>query len=154
MNDDSPHTLLNEKLGQSGLRATRQRELVYELLLEQRDHPTADEVFARAKRVMPSISLATVYNCLETLAACNLVKQVNLARQPTRFCPNQHEHAHFHDEQTGQVYDVDLDPKTVAKLRAMLPDGFDVSSIDVTFRGRGPEIEQEKPSGNSHAAAR
>ncbi|MBE2214484.1 MAG: transcriptional repressor [Opitutaceae bacterium] len=128
-------TTLTEKLGQSGLRATRQRELIYGLLLEQRDHPTADEVYARAKQEMPSISLATVYNCLETLVGCHLVKQVNFERQPTRFCPNLHEHAHFHDEKTGRVYDIDLDDRTLAKLRTVLPEGFEPRAVEINFRG-------------------
>ena len=38
---------LNQRLANSGLRATPQRELVYQVLLNKRDHPTADEVFGR-----------------------------------------------------------------------------------------------------------
>jgi len=138
MNDDtdSPSSMLTETLGQSGLRSTRQRELIYGLLLDQRDHPTADEVFARAKAAMPSISLATVYNCLETLVTCRLVKQVNFERESTRYCPNLKEHAHFHDETTGRVFDVDLDSSTLAALRGLLPNGFEASSVEITFRGQ------------------
>jgi len=135
MFDQDSQQVLTEKLEQSGLRATRQRELIYGLLTSQPDHPTADEVFARAKKDMPSISLATVYNCLETLVQCNLVKPVNLERQSTRFCPNTHEHAHFHDEATGRVFDVDLDPRTLAKLKASLPEGYEANSVHITFRG-------------------
>ena len=127
--------MLNEKLGASGLRATRKRELIYGILLESTDHPTADEVYARAKSDIPSISLATVYNCLVTLARCDLVKPVNFERDPTRYCPNLKEHAHFHDIESGRVYDVDLDPGTVARLHEILPAGFEAASIDITFRG-------------------
>ena len=42
----------------------------------------------RSKERMPSISLATVYNCLEVLVGHELVKQVNFDRSPTRYCPN------------------------------------------------------------------
>ena len=146
MHDHDAQTLLNEKLGESGLRATRQRELVYGILVDQPDHPTADEVFARAKRDIPSISLATVYNCLETLVQCNLVKQVNFERQPTRFCPNTHEHAHFHDEATGRVYDIDLDARTLAKLKAMLPEGYEANSVHITFRGKAPTTSAARAS--------
>ncbi|BET69013.1 hypothetical protein ASA1KI_39310 [Opitutales bacterium ASA1] len=131
----SPHAALNEKLGASGLRATRQRELIYHILLDSTDHPSADEVFARAKSEMPSISLATVYNCLETLARCDLVKPVNFEREPTRYCPNLKEHAHFHDIDSGRVFDVELDPETILRLRSSLPRGMDASSIEITFRG-------------------
>jgi Fur family peroxide stress response transcriptional regulator len=138
MHDHDTQMLLTEKLGENGLRATRQRELIYGIITDQPDHPTADEVFARAKRDMPSISLATVYNCLDTLVQCNLVKQVNFERQSTRYCPNLHEHAHFHDEATGRVYDVDLDARTLAQLKAILPAGYEANSVHITFRGRAP----------------
>src|SRR5450432_1597409 len=98
-------TALNQRLSDSGLRATPQRELIYNVLLKKRDHPTAEEVFARVKAEMPTISLATVYNCLETLVQCNLVRQVNHERGPTRYCPNLEPHAHFYDEHTGSTHD-------------------------------------------------
>lgn len=138
MHEYDTSTLLTEKLGENGLRATRQRELIYGIITDRPDHPTAEEVFARAKKDMPSISLATVYNCLDTLVQCNLVKQVNFERQSTRYCPNLHEHAHFHDESTGRVYDIDLDPRTLARLKAVLPDGYEANSVHITFRGRAP----------------
>lgn len=129
---------LNRTLADSGLRSTPQREVVYESLLEQRDHPTAEEVFARVKTKLPTISLATVYNCLETLVQCNLVKQVNFEREPTRYCPNLHEHAHFHDTASGRVLDIDLPSDLVVQLKRLLPPGFDVEHVEVNFRGHCP----------------
>ena len=69
--------LLDDALERSGQRSTKQREHIFALLLEKRDHPTADEIYARAREGMPSISLATVYNCLETLTDTSLIRQVN-----------------------------------------------------------------------------
>jgi Fe2+ or Zn2+ uptake regulation protein len=92
-NTDSSEALA-QRLSDSGLRSTPQREAIYRVLLKKRDHPTAEEVFARAKPEMPMISLATVYNCLETLVQCNLVRAVNFERGPTRYCPNLQPHAH------------------------------------------------------------
>lgn len=127
---------LSQKLAGSGLRNTPQREVVYSVLVGKRDHPTADEVFARVKTEMPTISLATVYNCLEALVQCNLVRQVNFERGPTRYCPNLHPHAHFHDEATGSTYDIDLPPGLLEQLRAQLPSGYRASDVEITFRGR------------------
>jgi len=39
------HESLTQRLADSGMRATPQREVVYSVLLTKRDHPTADEVF-------------------------------------------------------------------------------------------------------------
>ncbi len=127
---------LTKRLTDSGLRPTPQREIVFRVILEKRDHPTADELFARVKSQMPSISLATVYNCLETLVQCGLVRQVNFERAPTRYCPNLCQHAHFHDETTGEVHDIDLPSEVVAKLRDLLPPGFNASDIELSFRGK------------------
>src|SRR5215207_6827381 len=127
---------LSQRLADSGLRSTPQREVVYDVLLSKRDHPTADEVFARVKSELPTISLATVYNCLETLVQCDLVRAVNFERGPTRYCPNLQPHAHFHDEQTGATHDIDLPPDLLNQVRAILPNGYDSSSVEIIFRGK------------------
>jgi len=49
MNNEARTEILHQKLAASGLRSTRQREIVYDAILSKRDHPTADEIFARAK---------------------------------------------------------------------------------------------------------
>ena len=147
MNHQSTTDTLNRKLAQAGLRSTRQREVVYDAILSKRDHPTADEIFARVKQDMPTISLATVYNCLDTLVHCDLVKQVHLERESTRYCPNLSEHAHFHDDDTGEIFDIQLDAETLEKLSKLLPENFEPSSIDITFRGRTSDEGQ-----NAHVA--
>ena len=131
---DSPSTL-NQSLADSGLRATPQRELIYNVLLNKRDHPTADEVFVRAKAEMPTISLATVYNCLETLVARDLVRAVNFERGPTRYCPNLRPHAHFHDERSGATHDIDLPPALIDQVKAILPPEYRAEAIEISFRG-------------------
>src|SRR4051812_42402900 len=127
---------LTQRLADSGLRATPQREVVYTVLLKKRDHPTADEVFARVKTELPGISLATVYNCLETLVQCDLVRAVNFERGPTRYCPNLQPHAHFHDEATGATHDIELPSNLLAKIKAVLPPGYNADAIEITFRGK------------------
>ncbi len=128
--------MLETELSRQGLRATRQREQVFALLLHWRDHPTADEVYARIRNQLESISLATVYNCLETLVQCGLVRVVNYEREPTRFCPNLSEHAHFQDRKTGRVYDVDLPKEVMDRLHSILPEGYEADSIELYFHGR------------------
>ena len=127
---------LAQRLADSGLRATPQREVVYGVLMKKRDHPTADEVFVRVKSELPTISLATVYNCLETLVSCDLVRTVNFERGPTRYCPNLRPHAHFHDESTGKTHDIDLPPTLLEKVTSVLPPGYDAKSVEIIFRGK------------------
>jgi Fur family peroxide stress response transcriptional regulator len=134
--------LLAQRLADSGMRATPQREVVFNVLLKKRDHPTADEVYARVRNEMPSISLATVYNCLETLVQCQLVRAVNFERGPTRYCPNLHPHAHFHDESTGETHDVDLPADLLESVKSILPNGYDASSVEIIFRGNATKASK------------
>lgn len=136
---DNSRQVLLERLQGSGLRPTPQRELVFQSLMAQRDHPTAEEVFARVKSQIPSISLATVYNCLETLVARGLVRSVNFERGPTRYCPNLHPHAHFHDEETGSTHDIDLPDGLLDQVKTILPPGYDASSVEIIFRGKAAQ---------------
>lgn len=135
---------LSQRLADSGLRSTPQREVVYTVLLKKRDHPTADEVYARVRSELPTISLATVYNCLETLVQCDLVRAVNFERGPTRYCPNLRPHAHFHDERTGRTHDIDLPPAVLNDLNRVLPQGFDAKSVEITFRGQAAESSEHR----------
>lgn len=141
---------LSQRLADSGLRSTPQREVVYTVLLKKRDHPTADEVYARVKSELPTISLATVYNCLETLVQCDLVRAVNFEREPTRYCPNLRPHAHFHDERTGRTHDIDLPPTVLTELNRILPQGFDAKSIEITFRGQAQGSSEHRVASSGH----
>ena len=123
---------LTEQLGATGFRLTPQRQQVYDVLLHKRDHPTAEEVFIRAKRQMPEISHATVYNCLDALVKCGLARQVTVDRGATRFCPNMTEHGHFHCSVCGTIYDVDLPPELSC---VVVPRGFKPEGYDVTIHG-------------------
>jgi len=136
--------LLEDTLARHGLRNTRQREHVFSVLLRRRDHPTADEVYARSRSGIDAVSLATVYNCLETLVNCGLVRAVNYEREPTRYCPNLHEHAHFQDRSTGRVYDVDIPIDIMARLKKVLPEGFEADTMELYFHGKANETVPSK----------
>ncbi len=115
---------------------TRQRREVYDVLMSHRDHPTASEVYERAKSNMPGISLATVYNCLEALVQHGAVRQVHFERESSRYCPNLTAHGHFQDEKSGTVIDVPL--KKGASLTDLLdlPEGVQVNNIEITLTGK------------------
>jgi len=125
---------LQQRLAKSGLRFTPQRQRVYDVLLGRRDHPTAEQVFLRAKEQMPDISMATVYNCLDTLVQCGLVRELALDRGGARFCPNMREHFHFYCDNCAGVFDIELLPETGLEL----PRGFKAERYDIAVHGRCP----------------
>ena len=124
---------LSKQLSTSGFRFTPQRQHVYDVLIEERDHPTAEEVFIRSKRVMPDISMATVYNCLDALVRCGVARQVNVDRGATRFCPNMREHCHFYCDTCEKVFDIDLPNEGPAGIT--LPRGFKAARFEIAIHG-------------------
>ena len=118
-----------------GLRMTKQRREVLAVILRDRDHPNANDVFLRAQDRMPTISLATVYNCLEALVSHNIVKQVNLDRESSRYCPNLSDHCHFQDEKSGKIHDVVFKEGVNLEDILELPKGTEVSHLEISLKG-------------------
>lgn len=132
---------LGERLATSGFRFTLQRRHVYDVLLQKLDHPTAEDVFIRAKKQMPDISHATVYNCLDALVQCGLVRLVQLKRGATRYCPNMEEHAHYYCDECGAVFDVALRADSTVMPR---PRGFKVDHYDIAVHGVCADCTKKK----------
>ena len=134
---------LAEQLEKSGFRATPQRLHVYKTLRVKRDHPTAEEVFIRAKQGMPDISMATVYNCLDALVQSHLVRLVNHDKGATRYCSNMMEHHHFYCVECGGAFDIDA-PSSVHEPLIKLPSGFKAHRYEIAFRGLCPDCASKK----------
>lgn len=142
MKETATETLTAEKMG--GLRMTKQRQVVYEVVRELAlEHPTASEVYGRAKELMPSISLATVYNCLETLTEAHAITQVNIDREASRFCPNLQPHAHFFCQKCDSVFDVDLRIQADAAEPWNVPEGSLIDEVNVAMRGICPNCRED-----------
>lgn len=119
-----------------GLRMTKQRQVVYDVLSDLgHEHPTASEVFVSAKEKMPSISLATVYNCLDSLTSAGAIKQVNIHREASRYCPNLQPHAHFFCTGCEYVFDIGLEAGADAASVWALPKGCRVEEMQVAMTG-------------------
>lgn len=121
-----------------GMRMTKQRKDVYRVLLENQDHPSASELFEYLKDTDSPMSLATVYNCLEALVESGAVKQVNVDREPTRYCQNAIPHGHFHDQSTGIIHDINFRPGAKISDLLDLPPGTEIANLEITIKGTIP----------------
>jgi Fur family iron response transcriptional regulator len=123
-----------DSLTRAGIQPSAQRLAVAEYVLYTEDHPSADQVFSRAKRALPMLSRATVYNTLNLFCDKGLLRQLVLAEGKVAFDPNLERHHHFVDESTGRIHDIPwtaLDVKRVERLQ-----GFDVRDYQVVLTGR------------------
>ncbi len=87
-----------------GLKMTGQRRLIARVLSESDDHPDVEELFRRAARIDPRISLATVYRTVRLLEAARILERHDFRDGRARYeeVPNKH-HDHLVDLATGEV---------------------------------------------------
>ncbi|MEU8678789.1 Fur family transcriptional regulator [Streptomyces sp. NPDC048560] len=133
---------LLERLRGRGWRMTSQRRVVAEVLDGDHVHLTADEVHARAVRLLPEISRATVYNALGELVALGEVVEVSTDGRAKRYDPNAHRpHQHLVCSGCGIIRDVHPTGDPLAGLPAEERFGFTVSKAEVTYRGTCPSCD-------------
>ena len=157
---------LRGTLARYGIRATRQREEIYAALAAARDHPTAEELLRTVRCSQPGISLATVYNTLETFTRAGLCRKLCLAAVggPCRYDADLSDHLHVLSAD-GRVRDIPEDLGE-AVLRHIPPElirtieermGVRVERMSVNFLIGNDEAGagegEGKDAGQSEAAA-
>jgi Fur family transcriptional regulator, stress-responsive regulator len=128
------------RLRDRGWRLTAQRRVIAEVMTGEHVHLAADEVFDRARAILPEVSLATVYNTLKELVDMGELLEVTHGDGRKRYDPNVADHHHhLVCVDCGRMLDVHVDDPR-------LPDaerhGFDLLTVDVTFRARCPDCSQ------------
>jgi Fur family peroxide stress response transcriptional regulator len=124
----------------SGLKLTPQRMAIVRELAFDPTHPTAQELFERLRRTLPTMSFATVYNTLDTLASAGLCAALSLSPGPARFDANMEPHHHAVCDRCGLVRDVPSGPggeqtlAATAAISAAAP-GFSLRSVERIYRG-------------------
>lgn len=124
---------------QFDLAATHQRQVIYETVLSLHGHPSTEMIYAKVRRKIPSISLATVYKNLRTFIESGMLREVSLHHGSLRIESNQKPHHHLVCTRCKSITDMDeagIDP---VQLRQKLPPGFRVSRIAVDVLGICPQ---------------
>jgi Fe2+ or Zn2+ uptake regulation protein len=123
----------------NGPALTRQRQVVLDVVRSVDTHPTAAEVFESARRKMPGISFATVYNSLRFLKQEGLVREVAFGNGASRYDRETDRHDHAICSACGTLVDFDL-PGTVGLIRsAARASRFKAESVHLTLVGLCPQ---------------
>src|SRR5215510_9933854 len=123
---------------------TRQRRLDLHAVQKDESHPTAAEVFDAARKMMPSISFATVYNSFRYLKENALVREITFGNGASRYDSVTDRHDHAICSSCGKLVDFDL-PGTVALTRAAArASRFEAQSVQLTLVGLCPKCRDDK----------
>jgi len=102
--------LIEKSLKNAGVRITKQRLALLNVLTEAEDHPDALELLSRTKKLSPTISLATVYRTLSALTDANVVHRHEFEGGGARYeKAKDHHHDHIVDIDTGEVFEFNSD---------------------------------------------
>src|SRR3712207_1987273 len=108
---------LEDALRSAGVRITRQRAALLQILAGSDDHPDANELHRRAHAIEPSVSLATVYRTLSVLEQQGMVHRHTFEGAPARFeRADMEHHDHLIDLDTGRVIEFRSDK--IVRLQA------------------------------------
>ena len=116
-----------------GIAVTRQRQVVYEVMRGMSGHPSPEEIYARVKRKVPSISLATVYKNVHLFVESGVLREVSLHHGSQRVEMNVKEHHHLVCSKCKSISDIDEKALGTLPKRKKLEGGFLVKrySVDV-----------------------
>lgn len=123
------------RLRSEGLKITPQRIAILKFLEGNTGHPSVDEIYREVLRTFPTLSLATVYNTLDTLEKIREVSTVHVDSTRKRFDPNMDPHHHVVCRQCGSIQDLYRDFGPSFAISEDLCPGFLVESASASFRG-------------------
>ena len=129
--------------GGEGRALTPQRRAVLDVVLESEEHLTANEIYEAARRRLPTLSFATVYNSLKYLKEAGLVREINFGKASSRYDRETSRHDHAICSRCGRLVDFDL-PETPQMLRAAARRSrFRPESIHLTLVGVCPDCQKQ-----------
>lgn len=132
-----------ERLQGRGLKPTPQRLLIYQILAETRDHPSAEQIYTEARKRYPALSLNTVYKTLEALVKAGEVVVVETPDAKARYELAGEPHHHFLCRGCGAILDIHAPIGTRLTLPKPLQGKLETHGFQVNFFGY---CEKCKPS--------
>lgn len=121
---------------------TKQREAVLRVIRESDEHLTANEVFEDARRLLPGISFATVYNSLRYLKNEGLIGEIRFGTDATRYDRNLGRHDHAICNDCGKLVDLELPIPHRLFKEAANSSKFEAESIELTLHGLCPQCSK------------
>jgi len=126
---------LIDSFRKKGLKITPQRLAIFRILKDNKSHPSAEEIYQRVRKDYRTLSLATVYQTLETLERIGGIKVLRFDRRKTRYDPDLSSHHHLICTGCHKITDLRQDYSKALRLPASLRSRFEINGCNVIFYG-------------------
>ena len=132
----NPEANYIEKLRNSGLRPTKQRIKICEILFnrEKTFHFSINDLTKIIqKELSEKITLATIYNTVHAFEKKGYLKEINIGNDMSYFDTNTQSHHHFYDDQTKELIDINSNDVEIKKTPTP-PGGKKILDVEITFK--------------------
>lgn len=97
-------------------RYSKQRETIYEVLVNDCTHPNVDTIYMNVKKIIPDISLGTVYRNLNVLAEQKRIRRLDIGEGAVRFDAKLEPHYHLICNECHDIQDLEIDESLFSPL--------------------------------------
>ena len=132
MNSSKP---FRELCRENGIAVTHQRQVLYEVMKTMHGHPSPEEVYARVKKKVPAISLATVYKNIHLFVESGVFSKVSMHHGSLRVEMNDESHHHMVCSKCKGITDIGEKELGLVAKKRNLPGGFLVERYAVDVIG-------------------
>jgi Fur family transcriptional regulator, peroxide stress response regulator len=115
-------------------RMTRQRRVILDELRKVKTHPCADELYENVRKVLPRISMGTVYRNLEILTRQNEILTLNIPGSLKRYDGNPHPHYHIRCLECGCIDDAPMEVLNLDQYSKSFSN-FEIKGHHIEFTG-------------------
>ncbi|MHB1276123.1 MAG: Fur family transcriptional regulator [Candidatus Humimicrobiaceae bacterium] len=133
--------VLSNELTKRNIRSSHQRIKLLEYLIDNKCHPTVDQIFDDLHKEVPTLSKSTVYNTLNSFIKAQLARVITIEDNETRFDIIMENHGHFKCESCGTIYDFSIDINSFSSDELC---NFVINDKNVYFKGICPKCISNK----------
>lgn len=125
------------ELKRKNIKLSHQRLIILAHLIDNKNHPTVDQIYNDLKPTIPTLSKTTIYNTLNLFIEGGIVRALNIEDNEIRHDIVTKDHGHFKCMVCGEIKDMDVDVNLAADTEAMLAD-YEIKQKDIYFKGICP----------------
>ena len=138
-------TTNRKKLNAAGMRVTNQRSLIMEIIHQGKGHLDADEIYRRARKKEPRLSLSTVYRTLQMLKKLDLVDELHFDDEHHHYeVKPTAEHHHLVCIECGKVIEINYPLSRYIKRNIPEARDFDILETEVRMTGYCAECRRSR----------
>lgn len=128
-----------------GLAATHQRQVLYNVMQTMPGHPSPEEVYAKVRKYIPAISLATVYKNIHLFVERGVLRELSMHHGSLRVESNSVPHHHLICSQCKAITDIEEEDLGALPAPRKLR-GFHVQRYSIDVIGICPACQKAKTS--------